>query len=186
MPPDPGPDSQDEFGAQAALTSADSSVAATIAASGASWSVTLAATATAPLLARRGIRSWLEGLRWPAEDVDDIEYAVNEAVSNAAEHAYPPAGSDTIGSDTTGGDTAGGDEVGVTAVVETQPSGARRVRVLVCDHGRWRPVPAAHEGRRRGIAMMNVLMAQVSVRPGDGVAGGTEVMLLSAEAPASP
>jgi anti-sigma regulatory factor (Ser/Thr protein kinase) len=179
MPPDPRPDSLGEFGAQAASTSADLSLGegAIAGETGSSWSVRLAATATAPLLARRGIRRWLEGLVWPAEGIDDIEYAVNEAVSNAAEHAYPAEDNHT----------AGGGEVEVTAVVETQLDGSRRVRALVSDHGRWRPVPVAHEDRRRGIAMMSVLMDEVSVRPGDGDAGrGTEVMLLSPEVPPLP
>jgi hypothetical protein len=38
---------------------------------------------------RRQLRRWLEVLGWPREHADDLLLAVDEAVSNAVEHAYP-------------------------------------------------------------------------------------------------
>lgn len=98
-------------------------------------------------------------------------YAVNEAVSNAAEHAYP---------------SGIGGQVTVTARIENDPTGAarggagpvRRVRVSVCDEGRWRVPPPTDGGRRRGLFLMAALMADVDVQPGPG-STGTEVVLTS-------
>ena len=39
-------------------------------------------------VARVGLRRWLAGWSWPADQIDDIVLAVSEAASNAIEHAY--------------------------------------------------------------------------------------------------
>ena len=44
----------------------------------------------APSLIRRGLRAWLEQLGSTVADIDDVLTAASEAVSTAAEHAYPP------------------------------------------------------------------------------------------------
>jgi serine/threonine-protein kinase RsbW len=132
---------------------------------GAVCELLLPATPVAPKVARARLRHWLERQRWPAEQSEEIEYAVSEAVTNAVEHAYPP-----------GVDSAA---VGVTAEVDELPAGSRRVRVRVSDSGRWRPIPADPEGRRQGLRLMNGFMDQVVITEGDGVNGGTEVALLS-------
>jgi len=42
-------------------------------------------------IVRRSLREWLEeALAWPEPDLDDVVIAVNEACTNAIEHAYPP------------------------------------------------------------------------------------------------
>jgi anti-sigma regulatory factor (Ser/Thr protein kinase) len=120
-----------------------------------------AAKATARAVRSR-IRCWLEELRWPVDPLDDVEYAVSEAVSNAAEHAYPSG--------------ADGAEITVVAGVEELPDGRRRLRVRVRDCGRWRPVPADSEGRRRGIPLMESLMDQVVI---DAGGDGTQVTLVT-------
>lgn len=154
----------------------------------ASCECTLAADPSAPRAARELIGRWLAAARWPGEELDAIVYAVSEAVSNAAEHAYPPG-------------VAG--QITVTALIEDGPLGdgplgdgplgdgarrngvgpTRRVRVRVCDEGRWRVPPASDEGRRRGLFLMAALMDDVSVQAGPGPTG-TEVVLTSATVPA--
>jgi anti-sigma regulatory factor (Ser/Thr protein kinase) len=132
----------------------------------------LPAVAEAAGTARRQLRKWLQQERWPAEASDDITYSVSEAVTNAVEHAYPPG--------------VDGATVTVTAEVELLPTGMRRARLRVSDHGRWRPTPADSDGRGRGITMMNGLMDQVLITRGDDTTAGTEVVLLSAPVSAVP
>lgn len=129
----------------------------------------LAADPAAPGLARARIREWLGPVGWPEEERDDIEYAVSEAVSNAAEHAYPPGQRG---------------EVMVDASIETLPDGSRRVRVVVRDQGRWRPERAEAQYRRRGIFLMSAFVDEVAVRR-DLPGGGTEVILTAHAVPAA-
>lgn len=75
-------------------------------------------------LVRQRFRGWLTDLRWPGGEVDDIVLAVNEAVSNAVEHADPP------------GFAA---EVRVAGRQYTEPDGGRRVVIGVSDNRRWQP-----------------------------------------------
>ena len=49
----------------------------------------------APGLVRAELKRWLAGRAWPDEDREDLEFAVSEAVSNSAEHAYRPDASVT-------------------------------------------------------------------------------------------
>lgn len=112
--------------------------------------------------ARARIRDWMEAHRLPAGLVDDVVYMTSEAVSNAAEHAYP--------------DGDGVIEVGAELLGE--PDGARRVRVRVRDHGQWQPVKPDPGHRGHGLAAMVALAAELTVRHHDGA--GTEVTLVSA------
>ncbi len=50
----------------------------------------LVAVPAAARAARTAVRGWLQGHRWPEEDADDVVLAVNEAVANVIDHAYPP------------------------------------------------------------------------------------------------
>lgn len=133
----------------------------------------LPARLAAPWAARSRVQQWLTAHGVEGDFADDLVYLVSEAVSNAAEHAYPP-------------DTDG-------AVVEVQarlePDGpARRVRVTVRDHGAWRPVDPDPGHRGHGLAAMAALAQELTVRRHPG--GGTEVEVLSppepATAPAAP
>ncbi|MCA1671932.1 MAG: hypothetical protein LC799_06910 [Actinobacteria bacterium] len=57
---------------------------------------------------------------------------------------------------------------------------ARRARVVVRDHGRWRPIPADLQGRGRGIRPMTRFMDIVTNYRGDHEDDrGTEVILVS-------
>lgn len=133
--------------------------------------MTLAADDATPGIARQRVRRWLETLWWPAEALDDIELAVNEAVSNAAEHAYPRG-------------THG--EIVVEAAVEAMSGGRRRASFVVRDGGRWRAEPADRSRAGRGVLIMTGTMAEVVIRRGSGDAVGTTVRLLSIPVPDAP
>jgi serine/threonine-protein kinase RsbW len=127
----------------------------------------LPADAVAPSMVRRRLRRWLTDHRWPPAAVDDLLLAVSEAVSNAAEHAYPRG-------------RAGHVEVAAHCV---QPGdGARQVVVTVRDHGAWRPPPAWHENRRRGLPLMQACTAEMEI---DGGPSGTLIRLVSKPVPLS-
>lgn len=128
----------------------------------------LGADLAAPAAVRRLFRSWLVGLRWPTEEADDLLLAVSEAVSNAVDHAYPPG--------------SPGDVV-VEAQLELAPGRGRYVVVQVTDHGSWRPQPAWHENRRRGLQLMRACTGLMEV---DGGEHGTTVRLISRTVPVEP
>ena len=84
--------------------------------------------------------------RWSADvglttaQNDDIVLAVDEAVSNAIEHAFdPPA------------------EGGNVTLFAGCDSRRRTVCIIVADTGRWQPPPADPGTRGRGLYLMNVL-----------------------------
>ena len=139
----------------------------------------IAITATSQNLpvVRDRLQLWLAELGWPAEAAADIVLAVNEATTNAVEHAYPGGGArqlveieGSVESDVRG-DWPGTDWRG----------GTRRVRVSVRDHGRWRPDVHNRSdltrARGRGLAVMDAVMAEVTVTA--SAATGTTVVLLS-------
>ncbi|HYZ37191.1 MAG TPA: ATP-binding protein [Pseudonocardiaceae bacterium] len=119
-------------------------------------------------VARVGLRRWLAGWLWPADQVDDIVLAVSEAASNAIEHAYvnqPPG------------------TVDIRGRIEATPCGQRRVTIIVRDRGRWRPPPSDHENRRRGIPIMRACMDSVTIEQPHNDPVGTRVMLCSKAVP---
>jgi serine/threonine-protein kinase RsbW len=85
---------------------------------------------------RHRLQSWLSEAGWPDERAERLLLAMNEAVTNAIEHAYrdlPPG------------------PVRVRAGVLTDGS----VRLIVTDSGRWRPArPDGGGGRGKGVLMM--------------------------------
>lgn len=132
---------------------------------------TLAARAQAAGVARARARAWLDAVDWPEPSSEDVVYALNEAVTNAIEHAY--ALTQPIGT------------VELRLHVEHDLYGSRRVRAQVSDHGRWRAHPADDEGRRRGLPLMRALMDEVTVHQlGPQGLDGTSVTLLSPPVPA--
>lgn len=48
----------------------------------------------APSLIRRAFRDWRGPLRWPADETTDLVLALDEAVANVVDHAYPHAARD--------------------------------------------------------------------------------------------
>jgi anti-sigma regulatory factor (Ser/Thr protein kinase) len=121
---------------------------------------------------REQLSRWLGEQGCPERAAAAIVLAVNEAVTNAVQHAYAPA------------DPDGTVEVRATVEQLDPFAGAldgRRVRVRVRDHGRWRPDPhdrsdeAAEQGY--GLAVMRALMAEVVITADPTT--GTEVELIS-------
>lgn len=126
----------------------------------------LAADEVAPSTVRRRFRRWLAALGWPEVDAEDLLLAVSEAVSNASDHAYA--------------EQERGDVV-VEARCVRGSNGSRRVVITVSDHGTWRPPPARHENRRRGVPLMRACTDSVDI---SGSAAGTRVRMISRPVPA--
>lgn len=119
------------------------------------------ADVSTPGKVRRRLRAWLVGLRWPADAIDDVVLAVNEAVSNAVEHAYPPGRGGFV----------------TTRVMSTSlGGGGRQLTAIVADRGSWREPPRSAEYRRRGIPLMRALVESVHVH---ATPAGTRVTLIS-------
>ncbi|MET0187780.1 MAG: ATP-binding protein [Pseudonocardia sediminis] len=133
--------------------------------------VELAAEPCSAARSRRVTTEWLSSVCGFADTCDigqDIVLAVNEAVSNGIEHAYP-------------------DENGVVTVCgriqqtapERRPDGAGpcgafEVCIEVSDNGRWRP-PAADPGHRgRGLMMAEAAVDHLALDKGES---GTVVTL---------
>ena len=104
---------------------------------------------------RAQIRRWLRPLHLTPADEHDIVTAVNEAASNAIEHAYTPASSD--------------DTVQLTYVVDQAG-----MCFEVVDHGTWRTPSSQDNGRGRGFPIMRRLIDSVVVHLD---AGGTRIVL---------
>lgn len=117
--------------------------------------------------ARREVRRWLDALGWPVQDAEDVELAVNEAIANVVDHAYPPGSPGTAT---------------VHAWVSTDPrTRDRRVGVAVTDRGRWaahHPDGPAPHARGHGLAVMSGCMAELHIQR--SVAGTTVVMISAA------
>lgn len=133
--------------------------------------VVLAVPAAVPA-ARALMRTWLRGRAWPAEPAADVVLALNEALANVVDHAYPP---DAPGTAT------------LHAWIFTDPRTVhRRAVVAVTDRGRWAahhpesPAPAA---RGHGLIMMSGCMAELHIQRAD--AGTTVIMISSAVPPAA-
>lgn len=154
----------------------------------------LPAAATTAWLVREWLTTWLAALGWPAMALEDVVFAVSEAVSNCTEHAYPPGTADPV--------------IEISAVAEPAPAdqnqraasqaehgprraGARdqqiargqqikqRLRIRVRDHGTWRPISRDPSHRGRGLQMMVALMHDVVIHHSDTGRAGTEVILVS-------
>jgi GAF domain-containing protein/anti-sigma regulatory factor (Ser/Thr protein kinase) len=100
---------------------------------------------------RQLLRRWLRAQSATEDEIYDITVACQEACANAVEHAYRP----------------GREWFEVEATCDD-----RRVRVVVRDHGRWRPPRGNNRGR--GLPLMHALMERVDVEHTDE---GTLVVL---------
>ncbi len=130
---------------------------------------TVTARPASASVARDQVSRWLCRAGWPPEPREEVVYAVSEAVSNAIEHAYPPNSDGTVE---------------VTGWMPILATGQRRALVRVRDHGRWRPIPLADQGRRRGILLMRAFMDTVVVCRGEHpTTTGTDVLLISPSLP---
>jgi serine/threonine-protein kinase RsbW len=119
--------------------------------------------------ARVGFTEWLAQLQWPTDDADDLILAVNEAVANVIDHAYPAADPGPLG-------------LHAWSSAGSTPA-TRRVTITVTDHGDWRREhrtvdPAGRRGH--GFALMSACTAKMHIQRS---AGGTTVTLVSKDAP---
>lgn len=133
----------------------------------------LPAQPVAPSLVRRAFRRWLSELGWPREQADDLVLALDEAVTNAVEHAYRHF------------DQHG--RVWVLAEQIIDPGGQRRIRLDIADAGRWRPTPDEPGDRGHGLTVMRRCTDSLDIEPSSL---GTRVHMTSAPepgtAPAAP
>ena len=104
---------------------------------------------------RSQTRNWLAPLALDQDSERDLVLAVNEAVSNAIEHAYVAPGPGDL----------------VTVSLWTGP---RHLYVEVADHGRWRWPDADPGHRGRGILIMQQVVGSVSIHKDPD---GTRVLL---------
>ncbi|WP_367137392.1 ATP-binding protein [Saccharothrix sp. HUAS TT1] len=105
---------------------------------------------------RARLDAWLATEGLSDDDRYDLLIAVNEAASNAVEHAYRPGEEGTVHIDADG-----------------RPDGS--VHVVVTDHGAWRVPPPTLSARGRGLLLMRENVDEVLV---DRQPGGTTVTLV--------
>jgi len=142
----------------------------------------------APSCARRRLKQWLASYGWPADNVDDLVIATNEAVANAVEHAYPggpdrPRHTDDRAANRAAEPTDGaeraeradGATISLEACVEPADEGAHRVVITVRDGGRWQPPRCDRGFRGRGLIMMRVLTESVAFNTSSA---GTQVTMV--------
>jgi PAS domain S-box-containing protein len=113
---------------------------------------------SAQLAVTRGtLRGWLQRCDLPPGLVQRVLVAAGEACANAVEHGHR--------------DRPGG------PVRLSAAASADEIRLTVVDSGRWKP-PRAEDSRHRGrgIALMNAMMQEVAVTPGEA---GTTVRMLT-------
>ncbi|MGV0644241.1 SpoIIE family protein phosphatase [Mycolicibacterium sp. XJ2546] len=114
--------------------------------------IDIEAAATRLSEVRHRLAAWLHGNGVPAPLADDIVLVVNEACSNAVEHAYRDRDSGRMR---------------VAADVEEH-----EVYISVSDHGSWKPPPADPGTRGRGLLLMRAVSDGVDL---DGTPAGTTV-----------
>jgi serine/threonine-protein kinase RsbW len=133
------------------------------------WTQVLPAAPSSLRAVRRALTAWLAEQHWPPDDADDVVLAVNEALTNAIEHAYPAGrpGSVQLHARSGGG---------------SMPA-TRRVTVAISDRGSWNPehrVVGDGGFRGHGLSVMSGLTADMHIQRG---AAGTTVILVSNDAP---
>jgi two-component sensor histidine kinase len=161
----------------------------------------LVADPATPGRVRDRVRAWLTAIAWPTRQIDAIQLALGEAVTNAVEHAYAPGHTprphrpendnaannaansieDSIEDSGSSGRWRG--QIVINLSIHTVADQSRRVRAVVRDHGRWQ-LPASTRHRGHGLMFVAELMENLVVRPVGG--NGTEVELISYPVPNPP
>ena len=97
-------------------------------------------------LIRGAVRRWLAPLGLAEDATSDLVLAVDEATSNAIEHAYRPSTTNDV-------------------VELTLWTDDNAICIEIIDHGHWRPPasPKLTDGRGRGIALMHQLIDTVII-----------------------
>ena len=119
--------------------------------------------------ARAAIAEWLALLHWPRDDADDLILAVNEAVTNVIEHAYPATHPGSLG-------------LHAWCGPGSAPA-TRRATVTITDLGEWDHTHGAldHANRKgHGLTVMSACTAETRVKRS---AHGTTVTLISNDVP---
>ncbi|WP_367128887.1 SpoIIE family protein phosphatase [Saccharothrix sp. HUAS TT1] len=96
---------------------------------------------------RRGVTAWAALAGLSADLLDDLQLALGEAAANAVDHAYPP-------------DESGDFDYDISTT-------AQGVRVVVRDHGRWRPEPEDKGHRGRGLQIIRSIAVRTAFERGD-------------------
>jgi serine/threonine-protein kinase RsbW len=133
------------------------------------WTQVLPAAPSALRVIRTALAAWLGGHRWPPDDADDVILAVNEALTNVIEHAYPAGRPGPV-------------RVHALSGAGSAPR-TRRVTVEISDRGSWNPehrVADDRQFRGHGFTVMSGLTAGMHVQRG---AAGTTVILVSNDTP---
>lgn len=134
------------------------------------WQRSFAPVVETPKRARDELRWWLAEQGWPGGRAAELVAAVNEAVTNVVEHAYPVVG------------FAGG--VVTVSVESVEAGGQRRVRLRVVDDGWWQPrVEPIGPPEHFGLDLISGLMDEVWLRRGGIGRPGTEIVMLSRSVP---
>ena len=95
---------------------------------------------------RARVAAWARRLGLSGDAVDDIVLATHEALANVADHAYPEGGGDAE----------------LDAACENG-----EIRVVVRDHGQWRPTVTDQGWRGRGLVLIRGLAEHVDVQRAD-------------------
>lgn len=111
---------------------------------------------------RPALRTWLAELGMPRDQSYDTVLAINEAVSNAVDHAYHG--------------TAHPGEVTIRARSGRPRNGRGRVRVTISDTGSWRPARSDPGTRGHGLKMIKLCTDTAEIESTDT---GTQVCLVS-------
>jgi anti-sigma regulatory factor (Ser/Thr protein kinase) len=124
------------------------------------WFLMLPARPWAAEVFRTRLGLWLEAQAWPVDQFVAIVTAVNEAVTNSIEHAYPPR--EVAGASPVDDEGVVSVEVTVLYIVDT---GTRRLWVVVHDGGSWDPLgEVTMQGT--GLRVARELMDELSVHRG--------------------
>lgn len=107
----------------------------------------LTAEPAAASFARARLGAWLHHQAWPGDAGEDIVFAVNELVTNAIEHAYPPQRPGPVD---------------LTAAVHPTQPGFRQIHIDVADHGHWQ-LTATHHHHHHGLPLVTALMNEVLI-----------------------
>lgn len=133
------------------------------------WTQVLPAAPSSLRAVRTALVAWLAEQRWPPDDADDVVLAVNEALTNAIEHAYPA-------------DRPGPVRVHARSGTGSAPA-TRRIIVMISDRGSWDPghrTVDARGFRGHGLTVMDGLTADMRIQRS---AAGTTVTLVGNDMP---
>jgi anti-sigma regulatory factor (Ser/Thr protein kinase) len=103
--------------------------------------------------ARHDVERWAQAVGLAEPLVEDVVLAAHEALANVADHAYPDGGGD--------------------AELDAACADGE-VRVVVRDHGHWRPAPRDPGRRGHGLVIIEGLAEHVEVQRADA---GTSVAM---------